>query len=130
MDSSLFIARIAGPFFIVIGLAILIDREGAIAMGRQFMESRALIFLAGMITLVAGLAIVNTHNIWVADWRVAITIVGWLGVIGGLFRLLFPGQVQTLGETMIARKGWIFVPSSLALLVGLYLSAMGYEIIG
>lgn len=130
MDSSLFIARLAGPLFIVAGLAILINRDGAIAMGREFMQSRALIYLAGIITLLAGLAIVNTHNLWVADWRVTVTIIGWLSVAGGLFRLLFPGQVQTLGEAMMVRKGWVFVPSLLSLFIGLYLSANGYGLIG
>ena len=38
----------------------------------------------------AGLAVVLTHNVWVADWPVLITILGWLTAIAGAFRLLAP----------------------------------------
>ena len=34
----------------------------------------------------AGLAIVLVHNVWTFDWRVIITILGWLAVLGGIFR--------------------------------------------
>ena len=30
--------------------------------------------ILGMFALLAGLAIVNTHNLWVSDWRVISTI--------------------------------------------------------
>ena len=54
--------------------------------------SPALMFLSGVITLPAGLAIVLTHNVWTADWRVLITILGWLAVIGGAIRISVPQQ--------------------------------------
>ena len=44
---------------------------------------------------VAGLAIVRAHNRWVAAWPVLVTVLGWLALIGGLCRMLFPIQ---LGE--------------------------------
>ena len=44
----------------------------------EFLNSHALIYLAGIITLTAGLAIVLTHNVWAADWRILITVLGWL----------------------------------------------------
>jgi hypothetical protein len=34
---------------------------------------------------------VRVHNHWAADWAVLVTIFGWLLLIGGLVRMLFPG---------------------------------------
>ena len=45
----------------------------------------------------AGLAIVLTHNIWAADWRVLITLFGWLNVIGGALRLFAPPLLMKTG---------------------------------
>ena len=61
-------------------------------------HSPALIFISGLFTLAAGLAIVLNHNVWTADWRVLITLLGWLGIIGGLIRILLPQQVIAIGN--------------------------------
>ena len=47
-------------------------------MADEFLRSRALIYLSGVLIHDGGLAIVLTHNVWVADWRVLITLLGWL----------------------------------------------------
>jgi hypothetical protein len=36
-----------------------------------------LFYLCGLLSLLAGLVILNLHNKWV-DWRVIITVLGWL----------------------------------------------------
>ena len=46
--------------------------------------------LAGLYVLLVGLVIVVLHNLWVADLRVAVTILGWLAVASGVVMLLAP----------------------------------------
>ena len=53
-----------------------------------------LTYLAGLVWFLGGLAIVRLHNRWSTGWPVAITIVGWFLLLGGLFRLLFPDAQQ------------------------------------
>ena len=52
----------------------------------------------------AGLAIVLTHNVWVADWRVLITILGWLAAIGGAVRILAPQRTGRVGRSMLRQS--------------------------
>ena len=40
-----------------------------------------------------------THNVWTADWRVVITILGWLAVITGAIRIVCPQQAAANGRT-------------------------------
>lgn len=54
----------------------------------------SLTYLAGLVWFLGGLAIVSLHNRWSAGWPVAITLVGWFLLLGGLFRLLFPDVQQ------------------------------------
>src|SRR5262249_42339788 len=49
----------------------------------------ALVLVSGILSFVAGLAVVRVHNHWAADWAVLVTIFGWLLLIGGLVRMLF-----------------------------------------
>ena len=77
MDRSLFLARLIGPTFVAIALGMLIDLgmyESTIADG---LRTGILFYLSGLLSLLAGLAIVNLHNMWCADWRVVITVL-WL----------------------------------------------------
>ena len=53
-----------------------------------------------MISLSAGLAIVNLHNSWQVDWRVLITVLGWLMTIGGIMRIVLPQFAVAVGSTI------------------------------
>lgn len=101
MDTSLFLAELIGPTLLTISAAMLINQDNMREMAADFLEHRGLIFLAGILTLLAGIAIVLTHNVWVAGWPVIITILGWLSVIGGVFRIVFPDSVKSLGQDLI-----------------------------
>ncbi|MBI1303161.1 MAG: hypothetical protein GC172_05175 [Phycisphaera sp.] len=46
--------------------------------------------LGGLYALLVGLVIVVLHNLWVADLRVLVTILGWLAVASGVTMLLAP----------------------------------------
>lgn len=46
--------------------------------------------LGGLYALFVGLVIVVLHNLWVADLRVVVTILGWLAVASGVVMLLAP----------------------------------------
>ena len=49
-----------------------------------------LIYLNGVILFVAGLAIINNHNVWIYGWQTVVTIIGYAVLIIGLLRMLFP----------------------------------------
>lgn len=57
-----------------------------------------LTYLDGFILFVAGLAIVRAHNLWTWRWPVLVTLVGWLVMTGGLYRMFFP-TAQQLGKS-------------------------------
>jgi hypothetical protein len=126
MQTSKFLARLIGPFLVAIGAGLLLNGEVLQAMAAEFLKSPALIFLSGLLTLTAGLAIVNTHNVWAADWRVIITVFGWLGVIGGALRIVFPQVVERIGTAMLAQGGLVVGAWIVVLLLGLWLSYLGY----
>jgi hypothetical protein len=126
MDASVFLARMLGPFLLVVGAGLAIGPANFRATAEEFLASRALVFVAGLFAFLPGLAIVLTHNLWTADWRVIITIVGWLGVVGGAFRLLFPAQVQAIGTAMLRGSGWLAGGGIAASALGLVLSYFGF----
>jgi hypothetical protein len=131
MDRTKYIARLMGPVMLVIGigmaLGLIMEGESYSSLLKEFIGSRALIFITGVLALLAGLAIVNVHNLWVRDWRVIVTILGWLLVLRGIMLLLFPALVQTLGDRVVAAKSGIVAGAVITFVIGAILSIMGYE---
>lgn len=126
MDTSLFLAQLIGPTVIAIAAAFLINQDNMRDMASDFLEHRGLIFLAGILTLLGGLAIVLTHNVWAWSWPVVITIFGWLSVIGGFFRIVFPDSVKAMGTAMLQKRGLLTVAAVAQALVGGWLCYFGY----
>jgi hypothetical protein len=126
MDTSIFIARLIGPMFVVLAIGLLVRPDTFRAMANEFLANRGLIFLSGLLTLLAGLVIVNTHNVWELGWPVIITIFGWLAVIGGTARMLFPDTVMGIGTRMLKDKTLFTVGGAVEGLIGLWLCYAGY----
>ena len=96
------------------------------AFADEFMASPALIFLSGIITLPAGLAIVLTHNVWTPDWRVLITILGWLAIVTGAIRMIFPQQAAAKARVVIAHPTLPKIGAAIWLAIGALLCFFGY----
>jgi hypothetical protein len=94
---------------------------------REFIANRALIFLTGILTLLAGVAIVNVHNVWVPDWRVIVTVLGWLLVLRGIMLIIFPLTVQVFGDRVAMSEAGVTAGATLTFVLGAILCIMGYE---
>jgi hypothetical protein len=126
MQASHFLARLIGPIWIVLGASLVINANAYTAMAQEFVASRSLVYLAGTFALTGGVAIVLTHNVWAADWRIIITLFGWIATLAGVTRLLFPDHVRRLGRSMLASERPILITGIVWVILGAVLSFFGY----
>jgi hypothetical protein len=127
MTTSVFLARLIGPVMLVIGVAVFFNRRAFRDMAEEFLASRALLFLSGLLIMPMGVAIVLTHNVWTADWRVLVTLFGWLNAIGGAVRLLAPERVMETGRTMLRRPGFVSIAAAIWVALGLLFCLFGFS---
>jgi hypothetical protein len=127
MATSRYLAKLIGPLFLAIGVGMLLNVELYRAMGEQFLSSYALIYLSGLLALPVGIAIVLAHNVWVGDWRVFITILGWLAIIGGIVRIVFPQFVQHVGGALMHTAAMPVIAGIVMLVLGGVLAYFGYR---
>jgi hypothetical protein len=73
------------------------------ATTRQFLADSPLVLVSGVLAMAAGLAIINTHNIWVLSWPLIVTLFGWAMAIGGAARVVAPAAVNDVGTAMMDR---------------------------
>ena len=131
MTNSTIIARLMGPVLLFMGIGAVIGLlgkfpEAYVDVLREMNNQSATIIL-GMFALLAGLAIVNAHNLWVSDWRVIITILGWLAIARGALSLLFPNKMYGIGEAILASRSGTMIGAVIVLVLGGVLSWMGYR---
>ena len=126
MQTSIFLAKLIGPLALALGLGVLFNRDAVRAVMDEFIRNRAIMFLAGMISFPAGLAVVLTHNVWVADWPVIITIMGWLTTITGALRLVAPTQAIKFGHGAYGQQGGVLFGGVFWVLLGAVLTFFGY----
>jgi uncharacterized membrane protein len=126
MDASTLIARFLGPMMLVAGIALLANRRKMLEVFREMVESPGLIFIAGVMALMVGVALVTFHNVWVADWRVFITVYGWLALLAGVVRMAFPDVAIGMGKRMMENRIVLIVAAVLNVLIGGFLSYMGF----
>ena len=81
-----------------------------------------LIYLNGVLLFVAGLAIVKSHNIWIYGWQTLVTIIGYVVIIVGLFRMFFP-QIQ---KAEFDNSNSILVVEIVLILIGMFLTFKAY----
>ena len=81
-----------------------------------------LIYLNGVLLFVAGLALVNKHNFWVLNWKTLITIIGYIAMIIGLLRMLFP-EIQ---KTEFKNDNSIMIIEVILILIGIFLTFKAY----
>jgi len=127
MQRSIYLAKLIGPIMLVVGLGMLLNGDAYRIIVEQFLRSYAMIYLAGVGAMLVGLALVNAHNEWKADWPVIITALGWLALVGGTFRILVPQEVAAIGTSMYGHTATQWIAGLVALVAGAVLSYFGYE---
>lgn len=122
MEISEFFARLWGAFYLIFGTLFIVTRY----LGKviEMTDDRAFVISTGYITLLMGLVTVILHNVWVMEWRVAITILGWSTLIKGILKIGFPETIHKRAQVFKERQ---MVSASLLVALGGWLLWMSFS---
>lgn len=126
MLTSVYLARLIGPVLLAAGIGLLVNRTLYDDVVRAYLADRIWTFYAGLAGLTAGLAIVLAHRVVAPDWRLLITLLGWLMVIDGAARLIVPDAMRALDKAWADRPFLRPVGIAATILVGAVLTIAGY----
>jgi len=126
METTVFIAKVFGIFYLVVAAGILFNRQFYRSFMEDFCKNTALIFLSGMFALLAGIVIVLLHNVWKADWAVIITVIGWLALVKGIWIIVLPGTVTGFIQVYQKNENLLMFHGIIALIFGVILTFLGF----
>jgi hypothetical protein len=123
METSLFLAKILGLLYLTVGVGILLNKDHYNKLMKECMNSAVLMYFGGALALVAGLVIVMFHNIWLSEWYVIITVIGWLALVKGIVLLVSPKSINNFAAFWVNRMQ---LAGLVTLILGLVLGYYGY----
>ena len=126
MAHSKLIAGLIGPVMAAMGVAMLVNRELFPVIIDQISHDYGLIVLSGILSLLAGIAIVRVHNIWSGGWQVIVTVFGWLAVVGGLARMWMPQMAGPIADSFAAGPAALLIAAVVLIALGGFLSYKAY----
>lgn len=127
MGASKTIAALLGPTLVAGAASVLLNLTAWPALAEQVFRDPPLILTSGFLLFVAGLAIIHAHNRWSGGWPVVVTIFGWLAMLGGLARILFPIRLAEVAVPLARNSVVLATVAAVFLVVGVFLSFKGYS---
>ena len=127
MHNPCVVAQGLGMLLTVLGLSFIFNQAHMRKVLVAISENHAIQFVAAIIPLLVGSFVIALHNVWVANWDVLATIVGWalfvIGTVRAIFPAFFAARLKQSNQTIpIAAIG------VLGLLLGLALLYVGLDI--
>jgi hypothetical protein len=121
MVVTIFLGKVIGWYFFILGLWILLRQDRMKVILAELGSQGALRFFMGMVGLILGLLLVHSHNVWVLGWPLIITLVGWVVLIAGLLRLFLPDMGVHLGQWWVKNPPYLMVLALVYIIIGLFL---------
>lgn len=126
METSIFLAKIFGLAYTVVGIGMIANKKYYHEMYDKMRTNSPVIYLGGILALVVGFLLVMHHNIWIESWIVIITIIGWLALIKGVLLLVIPEAFMDLTKSWFKNKNFFLLIGICALILGLILGYFGF----
>ena len=89
MDISIFLAKFWGWYMITFFILLIVYPKRIKQLFEYTKDEKFKIIISFM-AIILGLINIVAHNLWVADWRLIITLFGWFSFIKGITIFAFP----------------------------------------
>lgn len=123
---AIWISKFLGPVILVLSIPMIVTPKSLQETSKRFLADSPLILVSGVLAMTAGLSIVNTHDIWVMDWPLIVTLFGWALVLGGVIRVIAPRTVEKVGGKMLDRPVMMRIAGVFWGLLGVFLTFKAY----
>ncbi len=126
MDNSLFLAKFWGWYLIIFFLILSLNPKRIKQIFTDLNDEKFLIITA-FIAIIIGLLNILMHNIWELNFKLIITLIGWISLFIGLALFVFPNRAIPSLELINIK--FVQVIYMLLFFLGLFLLNTVYDIV-
>jgi membrane associated rhomboid family serine protease len=126
MDNSIFLAKFWGWYLIIFFLILSFNPKRIKQIFTDLNDEKFLI-LTAFIAIIVGLVNILFHNVWELNWKIIVTLIGWVSLFIGLALFIFPNR--TIPSLELMNIKFVQVIYMLLFFIGLFLLNIVYEIV-
>lgn len=126
MDVSIFLAKFWGWYLIIFFLILSFNPKRSRQIFNDLKDEKFLI-LSSLIAIIVGLLNIMFHNIWEPNWKIIITLIGWISLSIGLSLFVLPKRTVVWLEVMNIK--FVQVIYTLLFFIGVFLLNTAYGIV-
>lgn len=124
-----FLGKLLGLYLIAVSLSLFAHAQAKVEIMKAIIQEPPLLFIAGLMGMTAGLAIVLAHNVWSGGaLPILVTLFGWTSLTKGMLLLILSPEMES----------WVFISglhyqqhpnlyAAFALLLGVYLTYAAFR---
>ncbi len=125
---TIYLSRFIGVVALIIGVAMLADKQMVVAAVTQMGVDRTPLLLLGFFRVAVGAGIVLVHNVWSRGfWPLVVTLTGWAVLLRGVMVLFVPPDVMAGLIDASRVVDFYYVYAAIPLLIGAYLTLRGFS---
>jgi len=120
MDISIFLARMLGIIFVLMPIIVWFD-ESKVESLVEVIKKKNFLFAFGVFTLLFGSVIVSCHSLWLFNWKLVVTLVGWFFLLIGIASFISSSTTSKVFSLILENKLLLRGLLIILFIVGLYL---------
>ncbi|PWY57610.1 hypothetical protein DGG96_00485 [Legionella qingyii] len=127
MDKSKFLSKVLGIYLILVSFAMFLNLEQFTIYVQDLLKNAPLMLVLGFWTLILGVLMVVSHNIWQCNWRLLITIICWVVLLKGASMIFYPHYIDYATFLFMQNKNIAYSAAGFELILGIILSYLGFK---
>jgi hypothetical protein len=126
---TVFFGKLLGLYLIAISLTMFAHAQATVEIMKGIIQDPPLLFIAGLMGVTAGLAIVLAHNLWSGGvLPIIVTLFGWASLLKGMLLLvLSPERESRVFIVGLRYEQHPNLFAAFALLLGVYMTYSGFN---
>jgi hypothetical protein len=127
-QATIYLAKLLGLFLLIMGISMVVQRENTLHLWFALVNNLALVYVVGLVTVAAGLAMVLSHNIWRGGaLPIVVTLLCWITLLKGITALVLPIELARASFAALEYDRLLYVYIVIWLALGIYLTVEGFR---
>jgi hypothetical protein len=127
MENSRFLAKAIGLYLVIVALAFYFNMTQYTSYVVDLINNSALMLVTGLMTLIIGILLVVSHNVWQLSWRLIITLIGWATLLKAVCLLFCPESMSQTNLQMMQSATVMYASIIIDLILGVILLFFGFR---
>ncbi len=127
MDMSKFFAKVLGIYFLIVSTSMLSNMPQFMIDVNNLINDAPLMFVTGFFTLILGIIMVVSHNIWQWNWRLLVTLLAWLTLLKGSSLISYPQLIDKMSLNFMQNTAVAYSSVMFDFVLGVILTYFGFK---